>query len=195
MSYWASLSNSTLTVSLWSLCSHPLGMYLHHRNQQTISVSPDEEPGVKHLHAQHCIYDVLRAVPRQVKWPEYYVPTHTRYWMWTGEGMLSGRGLSIALPQLRQQVPPWRGVWATSRWSLHNWHKVSHSIFLIYLLVDSLIEERERKGEKEREKREGGRGGEGERNINLLFHLFMHSLVDYCVHPDEIKLWHNRTTL
>ena len=32
--------------------------------------------------------------------------------------------------------------------------------------------------------REGNRGEEGEREINLLFHLFMHSLLDPCMWPD-----------
>lgn len=29
------------------------------------------------------------------------------------------------------------------------------------------------------------RGRRGERNINLLFYLFMQSLLDSCVHPDQ----------
>ena len=36
-----------------------------------------------------------------------------------------------------------------------------------------------------REGEEGGREIEKERKINLLFHLFMHSLVDSCMCPDQ----------
>ena len=37
-----------------------------------------------------------------------------------------------------------------------------------------------------------------EKDINLLFHLFMHSLVDSCLGPDPVldpQPWHIRTTL
>ena len=49
-----------------------------------------------------------------------------------------------------------------------------------------------RERERERE-REGGREREGERNNDLLFHLFMHSLVASYMYPDwrlNPQLWH-----
>ena len=41
-------------------------------------------------------------------------------------------------------------------------------------------------------------GKEEEREINLLFHLFMHSLVDSCMCPDwrlNLKSWHTGMAL
>ena len=47
-------------------------------------------------------------------------------------------------------------------------------------------------------KREKNEKGEKERNINLLFHLLMHSLVAFCMCPDwgsNLQSWCIRTTL
>ena len=51
------------------------------------------------------------------------------------------------------------------------------NVFLIFLIDFRGKEGREGEGERERWGRE--------REINLLFHLFMHSLVDSCISPDQ----------
>ena len=58
--------------------------------------------------------------------------------------------------------------------------------------------EEKRKGKRERGREGEGRGGERERNINLLFQLFMYSLVVSSMCPDQgskPQPWHIGMTL
>ena len=69
-------------------------------------------------------------------------------------------------------------------------------MILFFLIFYLLVLEKERKEGEGKREREGGR--ERERNINLLFHLFMHSLVYFCMCPDwgsNLQLWHTGTML
>ena len=76
----------------------------------------------------------------------------------------------------------WSGVWG--EWDNCN------SIINKYILKNLFIDFREREEGKERRERQ--------RNINLLLHLFVCSLVGFCTYPDQgsnSQSWLMRMTL
>ena len=81
-------------------------------------------------------------------------------------------------------ITPWLPA---AQW--HNGLSYFFNLIFNFLIID--LRERERK-------REEGKGRHRERNIDLLFHLFMHSLVISCMCPDgglNPDPWCSRTTL